>query len=290
MKKILNLTLILTTSLVMSQVKSDYKVYQFFANDSLNGHFSKIVKYNSKGLIKYEERIGYKTSKYDGFVDIRETYFYDDTLIIKTLLEYPKGIIADSGRVKYKYDTENRLIKKTHYNYKKRLLKELEFGDCLIDSTDFEKEATWAIRSEISFKYDSNGQKSEFYAPEFHWDSQNHYKYYYDEENRIVQETSLNHDELVWHKYYSYVDNGYDYIIDWDGEYKIKTLSDWPHRYGIRYKLDKKGNKIEEKKLSKDGSQKYRVVRTFDKSSRITSEKRFDSKDNIELTKIYYYE
>jgi len=284
------LIFLLFTSGIICQVKSDFKIYQFFGNDSINGHISKIVKYNAKGQLVFEKLSDYKTSKYNGFSDVSTTNFYKDTLLIKTLKAYPRGIVKDSVRIEFIYNEQKQLIGKTYFDFKKRLKKDLEFGDCLIDSTDYQPEPTWEVYSKIKFTYNKQGQKIEYYAPEYHWDSQNRYLYFYDNKDRIIKESSLNHDEIVWLKYYSYVENGYDYILDWDGKFEIETIADWPYKYEVRFKNDSRGNKIEETASKKDGSQDYRIVRTFDNSNRITSEKRYDSNDNIELTKIYIYE
>ncbi|WP_422095688.1 hypothetical protein [Tenacibaculum sp. MEBiC06402] len=292
----MNLILLLFTSVTFCQVKPDFKVYQFLGNDSIKGHISRIVKHNSNGKISFEELINYKTSRNNGFIDVRKINFYKDTILIKTLKSYPKSKSTekDSSRTEYKYNTKNQLIQETHFDYKRRLKKNIrkgiQYGDCIIEPSDYEEVPTWKITSQIKFTYNNKSKKTEYYASEHHWNNQNRYKYVYDEKNRIIKETSLDHNRVIWHKYYSYVENGYNYFLDWYGEFKVNTISDWPYKYKIRFKTDSNGNKIEETKLNKDGSQNYRVVRTIDSFNRIETEKRYDSKDEIELTKIYIYE
>lgn len=290
MKTLLNLMFLLFTSATLCQVKSDFKVYQFFGNDSINGHISKIVKYNNKGQLVFEKLTNYKTSKYNGFSDVTETHFYIDTLLTKTLRAYPRGILYDSTRTEFIYNRQKQLIGKTYFDFKKRLKKDLEFGDCLIDTTDFHPKPTWEIYSKIKLKYNKQGQKIEYYAPEYHWDSQNRYLYQYDNIGRLIKETSLDNDEIFWDKYFFYVKNGFDYYYNRDSKKIINNKSDCPYYYSFREYKDDNGNIILETDSKKDGSQDYRIERVFDKENRILSEKRYDSKNEKELTKIYIYE
>ncbi len=289
MKNLLIL-LLLTTSIVSCQEKySNYKVIQFEGNEKQNSQIVKEVNLNENGQIRFEKYSGFKTSKYNSFVDVEIMNFYKDTLIVKTLKYYPNSIDADSARIEYTYNDKNQLIQRKHFDFKKRLKKTLEFGDCLIDSTDYEPYPTWKIKSNITFKYDKKGQKIEYYAPEIHWDRQNHYFYEYDVKGNLIKETSLEDDELIWEKHFSFVSNGYDFFYNRDAETTIKNKSDWPYYYEVRFKKDSQGNVIEESKTRKDGTLDYRIEKEY-KNNRIIKEQRFNQNNELELTKIYKYE
>lgn len=289
MNKLLIL-LLLTTSFASCQEKySDYKVIQVEGNEKQNSQVVKEVSINENGQIQFEKYSGFKTSKYNSFVDVEITNFYKDTLLIETLKYYPNSIDADSARIEYTYNDKNQLIRRKHFDFKKRLKKTLEFGDCLIDSTHYEQYPTWKLISNISFRYDKKGQKVEYYAPEIHWDSQNHYFYEYDHKGNLVKETSLEDDELIWEKHYRFVTNGYDFFYNRDPETTIKNKSDWPYYYEVRFKKDSQGNVIEESKTRKDGTLDCRIEKEY-QDNRIVKEKSFNRNNELELTKIYKYE
>ena len=288
MNKLLILLLLFSSLASCQEKKADFKITQLEGTET-NGQIAKEVKYNYNGQIKFEKLTGFKTTKNNSFIDVEETYFYQDTLLIRTLKYFPNSIDADSARIEYRYNDKKQLIERTHFDYKKRLKKSLEFGDCLIDSTDFDSKATWKLESKIIFKYDKQGRKIEYYAPETHWDRQNHYYYEYDNEGNLIKETSLNNDELIWEKYFDYLENGYDFFYNRQPNTKIENKSDWPYFYQIRYVKDNEGNILEESKKGKDGTLDYRIIREY-KNNRIINEKRYNRNNDLELTYIYDYE
>ncbi|WP_026450104.1 hypothetical protein [Aequorivita capsosiphonis] len=288
MNKLLFLIIFISSLISCQEKKSDFKITQFEGTEK-NGQISKEVKYNDNGQIKFAKLTGFKTTKYISSADFEETYFYKDTLLIKTLIYYPNSIDADSARTEYRYNNKNQLIERAQYDYKKRLKKTLEFGDCLIDSTDYEPQATWKLESRIEYKYDDAGRKIEYYAPETHWDSQNHYYYEYNSQDCLIKETSLNDNKLIWEKHFDYLENGYDYFYNRLPITKIENKSDWPYFYKVRYVKDNKGNILEESEKGKDGTLNYRIIREF-KNNRIINEKRYNRNNDLELTYIYDYE
>jgi len=288
MNKLLILLLLFSSLASCQEKKTDFKITQFEGTET-NGQIVKEVKYNDNGQIRFEKLSGFKTSKYNSFVDVEETNFYKDTLLIKTLRYYSNSIDSDSARIEYKYNNKDQLITRTHYDYKKRLKETLEFGDCLIDSTDYEPKATWKLRSKISFKYDKKGRKVEYYAPEKHWDSQNHYYYKYDDKDNLIKETSLNDDELIWEKHFDYSENGYDFFYNREPNTKIENKADWPYFYELRFVKDNDGKILEESKKGKDGTIDYRIIREY-KNNRIIKEQRFNRNNELELTYVYDYE
>ncbi len=289
MKKLLIVLLLISSYASCQEKKNDYKIIQFEGNDNQNSQVVKEVKLNENMQVFFEKYSGFKTSKYNSFSDVEITNYYEDKLLVKTTKYYPNSIDADSARIEYKYNAKSQLIERRHFDFKKRLKKTIEFGDCLIDSIDYEPYPTWKLESSISFKYDNKGRKIEYYAPEIHWDSQNHYFYEYDEQDNLIKETSLNNDELIWEKYFSFVYNGYDYFYNRDADVTIKNKSEWPYYYKVRFKKDSKGNIIEETKTRKDGTLDYRIEKEYE-NNQIVKEQRFNRNNELELTKIYKYD
>lgn len=283
---------LLVSFLSFSQQKKDFKIYQFFGNDSLNGHICKIVKFNQIGLKIYEELIDYKSSKVVGTSDYVENYLYKDTLLISS--EETNRNSKDKRTVNYTYNSSNYLISKEFKSYKIRLKKNIKkgiaYGDCIIDEKDYEKNATWEIDSQIFYKYNSKNQLIEYYAPKYHWDNQNRYLYEYDENGKLAKETSLNHNEIIWEKYIVNQENGYDFIMNWENEYKISSRTDWPHHYEIRYFKDTNNNIIKQTETGKNGKIEYEIKKFYNKENQITKEERYNENSELEITHKYIYE
>ena len=111
MNKLLILLLV-TTSFASCQEKySGYKVIQFEGNKKQNSQVVKEVSLNENGQVQFEKYSGFKTSKYNSFVDVEITNFYKDTLLIETLKYYPNSFNADSARIEYTYNDKNQLIR-----------------------------------------------------------------------------------------------------------------------------------------------------------------------------------
>lgn len=293
MKKHTFLKILLIISFIsFSQQKRDYKVYQFFGNDSLNGHICKTVKFNQNGQKMFEELVDYKSSKVDGTSDYMENYFYKDTLLIKA--EETSRTTKYRKITNYKYNNSNQLTSKEFKSYdirlKKNLKKGIAYGDCIIDEKDYDKNASWKIDSQIFYKYNSKNQLIEYYAPKYHWDDQNRYLYEYDENGKIAKETSLNHEEVIWEKYFVNLENGYDYIMNWENEFKISTRKDWPYHYEVRFYKDNNNNIIRQTITDKDGKIEYEIKKQFNVNNQITKEERFNENGEIEITHKYIYE
>ena len=280
--------LLLSFTIAISQIRSDFNVFQFLGNDSIDGHVSRIVKFNSNGQIRYEELIDYKTSRYGGFADKRETHFYNDTLLVKTLREYPKQVIADSGRIEYKYNDRNKLIQKTNYDYQKRLKRELEFGDCLIDSSYYHSKPTWQIKSIFNFEYDSLGRKIAYYTSDKYPYTHFNYRFQYNKKNNLIKETSLDDQGISWGKFYSHKFNGYDYYYVRDTLSTYNNVKRFIYKYRKTKDLD--GNIITEYTSNRNPYQEFRIERVFDNFNRVISEKRYDGNNRLELSKYFYYQ
>lgn len=275
-----------------SQQKRDYKVFQFSGNDSLNGHICKVVKFNEKGLKIFEELIDFKSSRIDGISDYVENIFYKDTLLIKTEETFRNS--KNKRIVNYFYNIKNQLIKKEfksfEFRLKENIKKGINYGDCIIDENDYQKKATWKIDSEIFFKYNSKNLLIEYYAPKYHWDSQNRYLYEYDENGKLSKETSLNHKEIIWEKYFVNLENGYDFFINWENEFIINSRKDWPYHYEIRLYRDNNNNIIKETETDKNGNLEFEIRKYYNSHNQIIKEERYDGKGNLEITHKYIYE
>lgn len=272
-----------------SQQKRNYKVFQFAENDSLHGHICKIVRFNDKGQKVFEELIDFKSSRVDGTSDYIENNFYQDTLLIK---------IEESGRnserkrtVDYKYKSNNQLELVEFKTLERRLKKKSERNQtCIITDKDYDKSSSWEIQSQIFYKYNSKNQKIEFYAPKYHWDSQNRYVYEYHEDGKLSKETSLNHDEIIYEKYFVNHINGYDYIMNWENEFKIESRKDWPHYYEVRFYKDSNNNIIKQTETDKNGNLAFEIRKFYNNQNQIIKEERYNGDGKLEITHKYLYE
>ncbi|WP_299681057.1 hypothetical protein [uncultured Dokdonia sp.] len=291
-KLILNIVFILTTLCSLAQEKKDYKVYQFEQNDSLNGHFSKIVRYNEDGLKSYEELIDYKVSKLSSFSDYIDNHFYSDTLLIKTQTTYNNS--ERKAETTFEYNSDSQLIKETVSSYERRLKKDLkkgiEYGDCIIEEEDYEKNPSWEIETEKFFKYNLKGQLIETYAPEKSQSRQNRYLYRYNYDGLIEKVTSLENNEIIWEEFRENFKNGnYDYIRLWSNDFTFKNVC---RSVGAkRFKYDSRNNLIEKSRPDETGIRG--IVKTrfyYDDNDVLIKQERYNSKDELEITHIYIYE
>ena len=289
---IFSILFILTSFFSIAQEKKDFKIYQFKQSDSLNGHISKIVKYDTNGLKTYEELIDYKVSKLSGFSDYKDNYFYNDTLLIKTVTTYNNS--ENKAETNLEYNSNNQLIKETFSSYERRLKKDLkkgiEYGDCIIEEEDYEKNPSWEIETEKYFKYNSKGQLTETNAPEKSKSSQNRYLYRYNYDGQIEKVTSLENDEVIWEEFRENFENGnYDYIRLWANDFTFKNVC---RSVGAkRYKYDKKNNLIEKSKPDETGIRG--IVKTkfyYDDNNVLIKQERYNTDDELEITHIYIYE
>ncbi|WP_299112196.1 hypothetical protein [uncultured Winogradskyella sp.] len=289
-----HLTLVLFALILFSCQNNsfDYKVIQYKGTDSLNANETKEVKFNEIGLVKSEIYRGYKTDVANGTSDVNTTYLYNDTLLIETLNHYPnnpKGICCDSSKTEFFYNSIKQLEKRKHYNYQKRLKKNIEFKD-VITSEDYEPEPTWKLSAELEFKYNDKGQKTERHSPIIHWDSQNRFLWEYYDDGKIKQEKSLDHNRIIWIKDYEYNDNGYHYTLTWydyHGKPK-KTMSEYFGRL-YEFLVDSNGNEIEEKVTNGNGNVISRKITEYNKNGKIKKTVVLDKNNIPSMTHIYQY-
>ena len=154
------------------------------------------------------------------------------------------------------------MVKREHFIFKKRIRPEIiekqrEATDWIISETDYEENRSWDKISEIDFFYDSIGRKTQYYAPDLHWDNQNKYKWLYDEKGNIKIKESWNHNELIWTENYTYENNEYSYTRTWnDKEYQIKLK--------FLVFTNEKGEKIKELTLRNENIQNKRTFEYYD--------------------------
>lgn len=255
----------------------DYQVFQFQKNDSINGYISKIVRYNNLGKIEFEK---YNNHLYEGIFKSSNseiTHYYQDTLLVKSLIKYFEIYKRDSGRLEFYYNEKRQLVKKKDF-LKVRLRKKDSYDGCIVDSTNFEKNPIWMLDHTEEYKYDNNNKVTEKYIPE-HFKGQNRFVYQYDKQGRIINETSYREKELAQEKFYEYIDNGCN----------LTSKGSWTGYEEYRYKTNENRKIIQETKKWRD-KQQYRIEYKYDNKNRIKSEKYYNENDEIELTYIYLYE
>lgn len=286
MKKIFFLTFIMISTLNYSQ-KRNFQIYQFEKKDSLNGHISKIVKFNENGLKIYEELNDFKTSSVDGVEDYVEHYFYRDTLIIKSETTYRN---SDEKRLKINYYNKNNLLETQEFkSFERRIRKDVKkgfgIGDCIITEDDYEKTPSWETVSKIHYSYNFKNQRIEYYAPDIHWSSQNRYKYEYDNEGRKSKIISLENNIVLYEESISYKDGLEEHNLVW-----MKNKDFEPHHYFISTIKNSTNNRVEIRQNNADGTLEYIIIKSYDSNNQIISEKRFDSDGNLEITYVYQYQ
>jgi len=290
-KTILIISFLLVTFIAFSQQKRNYKIFQFAENDSLNGHICKIVKFNERGLKSYEESIDYKFSKLVGRTDYIDKYYYKDTLI--TRIETNRGEIYKSV-TKLSYNNKNQLVKTKISDFetrlKKNIKKGIEFGDCIIEDDDFEKNPSWKTYKIEFIKYDSKGRKIETYIPENFDISQNRYLYSYNYDGLLEKITSLENNEIIWEEFRENFENGnYDYIRLWKNEYNFKELCRSVGK--VRFFYNDKNLLIESTKPDETGIRgDVKVKYYYNEKNELIKEERYSTENILEITHLYLYE
>jgi len=255
--------------------KLNYKIFQYKEKDSLNGHISKIVKFNNKHLISYEKYIDYFEDGCFRTEDKEITYNYKDTLLISEITKYTINFRQDSSRVDYLYNDKGALVKKI-YNKHYRPFKKGRPDGCLVDSSDFEPKLKWGMDYTEYYKF-KNKKIVEKRIPNF-VRSEIKYQYEYDKKERIIKEIYYFGDELVSEKKYEYIENGYN----------LSSKGNWNGFEKYRFIKDRKGNIIQERKEWKK-KQIYRIEKKYDIKNRIILEQRYDDENKLELTYKYIY-
>lgn len=286
MKKVILLILLLIFTLNYSQ-KKNFQIFQFEKKDSLNGHISKIVRFNEKGLKIYEELNDFKSSSVDGMGDYMEHYFYRDTLMMRSETAYKN---SDEKRLTINsYNKKNLLETQEFKSFERRIRKDVKkgfgIGDCIITKDDYEKTPTWKTESKVHYSYNSKDQRIEYFAPEVHWSNQNRYKYEYDSLGRKSKIISLENDTVLYEESISYKDGIEERNLVWAREKDFE-----PHHYFISTKKDSNNNPVEIRRSNADGTLEFIILKSYDSSNRIVSEKRLDSEGNLEITHLYQYQ
>ena len=203
---------ILSTLSFYGQTPKQCDVYQY-EGTSTKSKKVLTIKYNQKGQKISEQYKNFKEDEAVEMCDVKETYIYQDTLLVKILALDEDN---DSSKTINSYNDQGQLIKSENYDFKRRIKKGVDKGlgrpgGCIITEADYEKNKTWQVRSEINYKYDNNGNKILYDASKNHWDSQNNYTWKYDEKNRVTEHSSYNvsqkyKDQLYWTENYVYFD------------------------------------------------------------------------------------
>lgn len=264
-----------------SQQRRNYKVYQFSEKDSLNGHVSKIVKFNEKGLKSYEELINFKKSELSGISDYIENYYYKDTLLVRIEENFKDS--EDRRVSKFEYNSKNQLKKETHKNFQKKL-KERN------DEDDYEKKPSQQLSYEIFYKYNSKGQKIEDYTKDISYNRQRKSLYDYDYNGLISKITSFENNEITTDEFRVNFENGnYDYIRLTKNYYDFNDLG---RNIGqIRYIFDNKKNLIEYTRPDETGIRgnvKHKYY--YNDGNELIKEERYSTEGKLEITHLFIYE
>jgi len=256
--------------------KLNYEIFQIEKTDSLNGHISKIVKYNENGQIEYEKLIDFISNQGWARSDEEIMYFYKDSLLVKTLKKH-FSVFQDSSRIEFFYNDKHQLVKRLNY-LKYRPLKKDTLSGCIVFNEDFETISIWELTNSELFKYNKDGLQIERYIPE-NAEYQNRFLFEYDNNGKIIKESNLRENELIEVIVYEYVENGYNLISD-------------SGRIGndeYRYIKDKNGIILQEQKKW-NGAQMYRIEKVYDGNNRIIVEKGYNNKDELIITHKYNYQ
>lgn len=236
--------------------KITLKEYYFHGKDSSELNLQKITEFYSKNQIASESHLLTSSNTEKG----RKIFYdYKNSLLVQKRTVNEK---KDSTKVIYFYNNKNQLVKREHFTFKKRLHPEFieknkETTDWLLSEKDYEKNRSWDKVSEIDFSYDSIGRKTEYYAPNLHWDNQNKYKWFYDKKGNIETKQSWNNEELIWTENYSYKNNELSYTRIWNDKDYQKDLK------FIVYK-NANGEKIKELTLKNGNIQNKRTFEYYD--------------------------
>lgn len=286
-KTILVLLLCFINYVSLSQLKRNYKIYQFTENDSANGHISKIVKFNNNNLIIYEETIDFKFSRLRAITDCIENNYYKDSLLIKTETTYRNSIKKQIVEFNYnKNYLKNKIVK----TYETRLKKKKNHEDCLLDDEDFEKKPTWKTIFEEKIIYNSNGQKTERIVNEKEFNSQKRYLYFYNYDGLLTKIKLLEDDEIIWEEFREYLEKGnYDYIRLWKNEYSFKDICRSIGK--IRFVYDEKNLLIEMTKPDETGIRgDVKIKNYYNQNNELIKQERYNTENELEITHLYLYE
>ena len=258
--------------------KITLKTYYFHGKDSSELNLQKITEFYSENQIATESHLLTSSETQKGW---KSFYDYKDSLLVQKRTINQK---KDSTKVLYYYNRKNQLIKREHFTFKKRLRpefieKSMNMSNCIITEKDYEENRTWDKISEIEFKYDSIGQKIEYYSPNLHWDSQNRYKWFYDEKGNIETKQSWNKEELIWTENYLYKNNEFSYTRIWNDKDYQKDL-----RF-IVFK-NKKGERIKELTLRNENIQNKRTFKYYN-NGMLKKKTVFDENNEPLITYIY---
>ncbi|WGH76174.1 hypothetical protein P8625_03120 [Tenacibaculum tangerinum] len=255
------------------------KEYYFHENDSSKLNLQKITKFYSVNQIASESHLLTSSSTEKG----RKIFYdYKDSLLVQKRTVNEK---KDSTKVVYSYNNRNQLIKREYFTFKKRLRPEIiekqrESTDCIISETDYEENRSWDKISEIDFSYDSIDRKTQYYAPNLHWDNQNKYKWFYDEKGNIKIKESWNHNELIWTENYSYENNEYSFTRNWNNEDTQKEFKFFVYK-------NKFGQKIKEVTMKNDSIQQSKKTYEYYKNGMIKRKVVYGESDKRLTTYIY---
>ncbi|MEQ8238048.1 MAG: hypothetical protein RIA69_02495 [Cyclobacteriaceae bacterium] len=223
-------------------------------------------------------------------------YDYQDTLLVQRRLYLDNG---DSTKAIYHYDDNGLLLKEEHYDFEKRIREDVDKGlgsseGCIITEDDYEKERTWRRRSIINYQYDSLGRKIEYYAPSIHWNRQNRYTWIYDDNNRVVEHRSYDHNRLIWAKTYSYETNSLEITRTWfDHEgnpQHLKKNHEYSPELTFRYTLNEIEQPITEVVSNEKGELRSQETSKYDEEGRIVETKQFNSEGQHLTTHLFEYE
>jgi hypothetical protein len=287
-KTILILLLCFINYVSFSQQKRNYKIYQFAENDSINGHISKIVKFNNENLVIYEETIDFKFSRLSAITDYVENNYYKDSLLIKTETSYRNSIKKQI--VEFDYNNKNYLEKKIVKSYETRLKKNEKHEDCLLDDEDFEKKPTWKIITEEKLIYNSRGQKTEKIVDEKEFNRKKKYLYFYNYDGLLTKIKLLEDDEIIWEEFRECFEKGnYDYIRLWKNEYTFKDICRSIGK--IRFVYDEKNLLIEMTKPDETGIRgNVKIQNYYNQNNELIKQERYNTENKLEITHLYLYE
>ncbi|WP_143569878.1 hypothetical protein [Tenacibaculum agarivorans] len=243
------------------------KEYYFHGKDSSEINLQKITKFYSENKIAFEKELLTSSNTIKG----RKIFYdYKDSLLVQ---KRTVNANADSTKVAYFYDSKNQLIKSEHYSFKKRISPEViekhrKSTDILLSEIDYEENRSWDKYSEIDFIYDSLGRKTQYYAPNLHWDNQNKYKWFYDENGNISIKQSWNHNELIWTENYSHKNNKYSFTRNWNNENTQKEFKFYVYKNELGQKI-KEVTTINDSIQSKKTTYEYYKKWNHQKESRL---------------------
>lgn len=270
--RLFGLILFLVSNISLSQ-EIDYKIYQFKENDSINGHISKIVKFNEQGLVIYKEYIDFLETGVKGKVDHRVVFFYKNNLLTEELRTY--GGSDYKFKIEYKYNSNRQLVKEIHKSYLQK-----------------QKKWSWVVVSKTEHKYNTKGQKTETHIDKKHNDSEaNTILYYYNNDDLLIKKTRLYNDGNLLEEFIIHYEQGnYDYMI-LSSKYGYNFENSCRSIGRFRTLYDKHENVIETSHPDETGIRadvKNRFY--YDKNNRKVKYERINTKGELEITHIYIYE